>query len=263
VKISIIIPIYNELPRFPEVLRSVLNAPLPLNCTKEVIVVDDGSEDGTSLFVSGCAARGDAIVHHRFVNGGKGAAIRTGLKLASGDVILIQDGDLEYDPKDYVHLLTPVVNGEADVVYGSRFHGVAPTMPVSGLIANKILTIVANSLYSANITDEATGYKVFLASVLRRVHLECNRFEFCPEVTAKLRRLGYRIHEVPVSYRARGIAEGKKIRAQDGFWAIWTLLKCRFVSKKRLVCPVAALRENPQRTLSENLAGEGTFHMPR
>jgi dolichol-phosphate mannosyltransferase len=256
-KISIIIPIYNELPRFSEVLRRVLNAPLPARCTKEVIVVDDGSKDGTSLLVSECAARGDIIVHHMSVNGGKGAAIRTGLTLARGDVILIQDGDLEYDPKDYVRLLTPVVNGEADVVYGSRFHGVAPTMSVSCLVANKILTFVANALYSANITDEATAYKIFRANVLRSVRLECKRFEFCPEVTAKLRRLGYRIHEVPVTYRARRFAEGKKVRAQDGFWAVWTLLKCRFVSRKELACAVVAMRENAVPTL----AGTGALRV--
>jgi dolichol-phosphate mannosyltransferase len=260
-KISIIIPIYNELPRFSEVLRRVLSAPLPINCTKEVIVVDDGSEDGTSLLVSECAARGDITVHHMSLNGGKGAAIRAGLSLASGEVILIQDCDLEYDPKDYIRLLTPVVNGAVDIVYGSRFHRVVPKMSASCLLANKILTFVANALYSANITDEATAYKVFRANVLRRMRLECKRFEFCPEVTAKLRRLGYPIHEVPVSYSARGTAEGKKIRAQDGFWAVWTLLKYRFVARKKLACPIVAIRETAVRTHGGKLAGAGVFRV--
>jgi dolichol-phosphate mannosyltransferase len=231
VKVSIIIPVYNEFSALPEVLNRVLNAPLPAGCTKEVIVVDDGSNDGTTLVVQEYARQGMVIGHQARSNGGKGAAIRAGLALTSGDVILIQDGDLEYDPNDYVSLAAPIVNGHADVVYGSRFHGSAMRMPVWCLIANKILTFVANSLYAAQITDEATAYKAFRTDVLRRLFLQCDRFEFCPEVTAKLRRLGYRIYEVPISYQARGIAEGKKIRARDGFKALWVLFKYRFVPK--------------------------------
>jgi glycosyltransferase involved in cell wall biosynthesis len=246
VKVSIIIPVYNEFSALPEVVNRVLNAPLPEGCTKEVIVVDDGSNDGTTFLVKEYAGQGMVVSHHALQNGGKGAAIRTGLALASGDVILIQDGDLEYDPNDYVSLVAPVVNGHADVVYGSRFRGSTPQMQVLSLIANKILTCVANLLYAANIADEATAYKAFRADVLRRLLLYCKRFEFCPEVTAKLRRLGYRIHEVPIRYRARRIAEGKKIRARDGVQAVWTLLKYRFLPKAGLIRPVVTMLENPK-----------------
>ena len=235
VKVSIIIPVYNEFRALPEVLNRVLNAPLPTGCTKEIIVVDDGSKDGTASIVKEYAQRGMVIGHHTIQNGGKGAAIRTGLVLASGTVILIQDGDLEYDPNDYVRLVGPIVDDQADVVYGSRFRGSATGMRVQSLVANKILVFIANSLYGANITDEATAYKAFRADVLRRLVLRCTRFEFCPEVTAKLSRLGYRIHEIPISYHARGIAEGKKIRARDAFKALWVLFKYRFVPKGMLI----------------------------
>ena len=143
-------------------------------------------------------------------------------------VTLLDTGDLEYDPNDYARLLEPIVSGQADIVYGSRFLGQRISMAWKNRIANRILTVAANLLYRAQLTDEATAYKAFRASVLRGIRLECRRFEFCPEVTAKLRRLGYRIHEVPVSYNARGIAEGKKIRSRDGWEALWTLLRHRF-----------------------------------
>jgi len=258
-KVSIIIPIYNELPCLPEVLKGVLSAPLPAGCSKEVIVVDDGSNDGTALLVNQYAARAAVIVHHVLLNGGKGAAIRVGLTLASGEVILIQDGDLEYDPRDYVRLVTPIVNKQADVVYGSRFHGGAPRMQVLNLIANKILTFSSNSLYAANITDEATAYKVFRADILRRLLLKCRRFEFCPEVTAKLCRLGYRIYEVPVNYHARTMNDGKKIRARDGVRALWTLLKYRFVSRKRFTHPPGWALESPPQSFAANFAGARVF----
>ena len=231
VKVSIIIPVYNEFRTFPEVLERVRRAPLPAGCSKEIVVVDDGSSDGTTELLAAQARDGIVIGRHAMRNSGKGAAIRAGLALASGDIVLIQDGDLEYDPNDYARLLEPIVRGEAQIVYGSRFLARPVEMARKNRIANRILTAAANLLYSAHITDEATAYKAFHAPVLRGMRLNCRRFEFCPEVTAKARRLGYRIQEVPVSYNARGIGEGKKIRARDGFIALWTLIKYRFAPR--------------------------------
>ncbi len=226
-KVSILIPVYNEFHTFPVVLDRVLRAPLPKGCAREVIVIDDGSTDGTSRMIAEFAGKGVIRAQHSATNSGKGVAIRAGLALASGDVLLIQDGDLEYDPADYSRLLEPILLGQADVVYGSRFPG-ARNMKTRNRVANAILTAAANLLYGARITDEATAYKAFRVPLLRSLNLQCKRFEFCPEVTAKLRRLGIRIHEVPISYNARGIADGKKIRARDGFEALWTLLRYRF-----------------------------------
>jgi dolichol-phosphate mannosyltransferase len=227
-KVSIIIPVYNEFPTLHQVLERVRRAPLPAGCSKEIVVIDDGSTDGTTQALDREQQAGIVVGHHAAGNTGKGSAIRTGIQLASGDIVLIQDGDLEYDPNDYAAILEPIVRGEADVVYGSRFLGRPAGMAWKNRIANRILTAVANLLYRARITDEATAYKAFRTSILRDIQLECRRFEFCPEVTAKLRRLGFRIHEVPIRYNARGIREGKKIRARDGFEALWTLVRYRF-----------------------------------
>jgi len=240
-KISITIPVYNEFRTFSQVLERVRRAPLPEGCSKEIIVIDDGSTDGTTQMIAGHAGAGDIITgHHATRNFGKGTAIRSAIALASGDILLTQDGDLEYDPNDYARILEPIVRGEADVVYGSRFLGKPAGMATRNRIANWILTSTANLLYDAGLTDEATAYKAFRASVLREVHLTCRRFEFCPEITAKIRRLGYRIHEVPISYNARGIAEGKKIRTRDGFEALWTLVKYRFAFRRMFVRASAA-----------------------
>src|ERR1700733_4887440 len=240
-KVSVIIPVYNEFRAFDQVLERVRRAELPESCLKEIVVVDDGSTDGTAGRVRDYDQQGLVIGHQSVINSGKGTAVRVGIALASGDIILIQDGDLEYDPNDYKRMLDPIVRGDADVVYGSRFLGRPKGMAFRNLVANRILTAAANLLYGARLTDEATGYKAFRATVLDRITLTCRRFEFCPEVTAKVRRLGYKIHEVPVSYNARGIAEGKKIRARDGFEALWTLIKYRFVPRKAFLAPAKVL----------------------
>jgi len=239
-KISIIIPVYNEFGTFDRVLERVLQAALPEDCTKEVVVVDDGSTDGTTHRLDNYARDGVVVGHNSILNFGKGTAVRIGIRLASGDVILIQDGDLEYDPNDYSRILQPIVNGAADVVYGSRFiQGRPKGMAPKNLLANRILTITANLLFGAHLTDEATAYKAFRTSVIHRMALKARRFELCPELTAKALRLGFKIVEVPISYNARGVPDGKKIRAWDGFEALWTLIRYRFTPARDLSVPAA------------------------
>jgi glycosyltransferase involved in cell wall biosynthesis len=238
-KVSVIIPVYNESLTLPLIIERVMDAPLPDGCAKEVVVVDDGSTDGTAELLDRYRGAPVVLVQHSLVNFGKGAAIRQGLARATGDIVLIQDGDLEYDPHDFMRLLTPIVNGRAAIVYGSRFRGGFCGMKWTNWLANKILTWAANILFHAGITDEATAYKAFRADVLRRIRLRCVGFEFCPEVTAKVRRLGFRIDEEPISYNPRGILEGKKIRWVDGVEAFWTLLRYRFAPLASFARPVA------------------------
>ncbi len=220
--VSVLVPVYNEAAHVDELLRAIHASPVK----KEIIIVDDGSTDGTREKLRTMALADDVTVVFHEKNYGKGAAIRTALAYARGEYILIQDSDLEYDPQDYAALLRPLEQGQAEVVYGVR-----PDRPERGLrffLGAKLLTHLTNLLYGAGIHDEATCYKVFRRSLLAQISLQCHRFEFCPEVTAKLCRMGKPIAEVPVSYTPRSAGEGKKIRHSDGWLAIWTLLRYRF-----------------------------------
>ena len=226
--LSVIVPVYNEVLHLEELLEAISAAPVQ----KEIVVVDDGSTDGTrEKLLALPPAEGFTILFHE-KNCGKGAAIRTALRFAHGKYVLIQDSDLEYDPQDYAALIAPLERGQANVVYGVR-----PDRPERGLRfywGAKFLTMMANLLYRAGIHDEATCYKAFRRSLLQNIPLDCTRFEFCPEVTAKLCRLGEKIWEVPISYRPRGRKEGKKLRHRDGWMAIWTLLRLRVASRRQL-----------------------------
>ncbi|MGA2021214.1 MAG: glycosyltransferase family 2 protein [Candidatus Sulfotelmatobacter sp.] len=224
---SVIVPVYNEAAHIDELLKAIHASPVK----KEIIIVDDGSTDGTREKLQAMALAEDVTVVFHEQNCGKGAAIRTALQYARGEYVLIQDSDLEYDPQDYPALLRPLEQGEANVVYGVR-----PDRPERGLrffLGAKLLTHLANLLYGAGIHDEATCYKVFRRSLIAQIGLESRRFEFCPEVTAKLSRMGEKIAEVPISYAPRSAGEGKKIRHSDGWLAIWTLLRYRFSPSSR------------------------------
>ncbi len=219
-------PLYNEAATLPLLLQRVSAVPVEM----QIVMVDDASTDGTrEVLASEAQARGDAVTVVLLpANGGKGAAIRAGLPHAVGEYVIIQDGDLEYDPADYVKLLAAAEETGAPVVYGTRFSRGWPAMRLPNKIVNWLLAAMVRALYGARLTDEATCYKLFRREVLVSLPLVCRRFEFCPEVTAKALRRGHRIVEAPISYQARGFAEGKKIRWTDGVQAIWTLLRYRF-----------------------------------
>lgn len=229
-RLSIIIPAYQEERTIGEVLQRVRSVDTEsLGFDKEILVCDDGSTDGTVAEVDKVAATDPRVVLVRHeVNRGKGAAIRTALDAATGEYVLIQDADLEYEVDDYPALLRPLLDG-AEVVYGSRFaaNPHPEGMRRSNFVANRVLTTTANLLYGVHITDEATCFKVFRTDLLRALELECTGFEFCPEVTAKLGLRKVPIAEVPIQYRARTNAEGKKVRWTDGFEAMWVLLRHR------------------------------------
>jgi glycosyltransferase involved in cell wall biosynthesis len=223
-KLSIIIPVYNEVATIREVLDRVRSAPVD----KELIVVDDGSTDGTREILDRERARGTLVILHE-QNRGKGSAIRTGLARATGDYVLIQDADLEYDPADYELLLRPILRGKATVVYGSRFLGEHKAMLFWHSVGNRLLTLVTNLLYDSTLTDMETCYKLFPTALIQSIPLRAQRFDFEPEVTAKILKRGYRIYEVPISYAGREIHEGKKISWRDGFPALVSLVKYRFL----------------------------------
>jgi glycosyltransferase involved in cell wall biosynthesis len=223
VKLSVIMPVYNERATVEATLRRVRAVDLD----KEVIAVDDGSTDGSGEILDRMRQEG-VIVIHQPQNMGKGMAIRAALPQVSGEIVIIQDADGEYEPQEYPSLIQPIVEGRTAVVYGSRFRGSIVGMRWPNVLINRILAWMANVLFGARITDEATCYKVFRADVLKSLPLRCTGFEFCPEITARLLKRGYRIVEVPITYRARSVEEGKKINWRDGVRAIWTLLKYRF-----------------------------------
>jgi glycosyltransferase involved in cell wall biosynthesis len=231
VKLSIVIPVFNEAATLQELVRRVIAAEVAAE--KELILVDDGSTDGTRGLYEAIRAEyaGQTIrviLHDR--NMGKGAALRTGFEQATGDVVLIQDADLEYDPADYGRLIAPIVAGRADVVYGSRFVGSQAHRVLFfwHYVGNRMLTIMSNAFTNLNLTDMETCYKVFRAEVLKKVRITSNRFEFEPEITAKVARHHFRVYEVGVSYAGRDYSEGKKITWRDGVKAIAAIVKFRF-----------------------------------
>jgi len=224
-KLSVIVPVYNERNTVAEVLRRIRAVDLPVD--REVIVVDDGSTDGTRGVLSQLGDSTVRVVLHPH-NRGKGAAIRTGLAHVTGDLVLIQDADLEYDPEDWPRLLAPVLKGRAEVVYGSRFTGERRNMLFTHWLGNRFLSVVTNVLYNTTLSDMETCYKLFTTRVLDGIVIEADRFDFEPEITAKLLRRGIRIYEVPVSYAGREFHEGKKITWRDGLVALWVLVKHRF-----------------------------------
>lgn len=224
-KLSVIIPIFNEVKTLEEILRQVKST----GRADEILLVDDGSTDGTrNLLARLDGKQGVRVILHE-KNQGKGAAVRTGIAAATGEIVLIQDADLEYDPRDYHALLKPIEENKADVVYGSRFMGSPHRVTMFWhMLANKLLTFATNLLYDTILTDMETGYKVFRREVLQGVSLRANRFDFEPEFTAKILKRKSRIFEVPISFNPRDYSEGKKIKLKDAFEAIWALLKYRF-----------------------------------
>jgi len=223
-RLSVVIPVYNEVHTIAEVVARVEAVPLP----KEIILVDDGSTDGTRDRLAEIARRPGVRVLYQPVNRGKGAALRAGIAAAAGDIVVVQDADLEYDPGEYPKLVQPILQGQADVVYGSRFAG-GPQRPSRfwHTCGNRFLTWLSNIFTGLNITDMETCYKVFRREIIQGVRIEENRFGFEPEVTAKIAATGCRVAEVPISYAGRSYREGKKIGWKDGLRAIWCIVKYR------------------------------------
>lgn len=225
-KLSVIIPIYNEINTLEEIISRVQKTGL----ADEIVLVDDGSVDGTREIVGKFKGQDGFVVVMHEKNQGKGAAVRSGFEVAKGEIFLIQDADLEYDPREYANLLKPIDEGLSEVVYGSRFLGASRRVAMFWhMIANKMLTLFTNILYDTILTDMETGYKVFKREVVEDMPLHSKRFEFEPEFTAKILKRKYRIFEVPITFNPRDYSDGKKIGLADAFEAIWALIKYRFV----------------------------------
>ncbi len=228
-KLSVIVPVFNERNTVVEVLRRMRAVELPDGIEREIIVIDDGSTDGTRDVLRQLGDSTVRVVMHEG-NRGKGAAVRTGLALATGDYVLIQDADLEYDPDDWPRLIAPVTRGRARVVYGSRFTGERRNMLLLHWIGNRLLSLVTNVLFNSTLSDMETCYKLVDRKLLADLRLRSDRFDIEPEITAKILKRGIRIYEVPISYMGREFDEGKKITWRDGFAALWTLVKFRLGS---------------------------------
>lgn len=224
--ITVVMPVYNEKDTLEEILKRVRKTGIP----DQIVLVDDGSEDGTREILHGLEGQEDLDIIYHEANQGKGAAVRTGFDHAEGDVIIIQDADLEYDPREYPQLLAPIEEGLADVVYGSRFLGAPRRVAMFWhMVANKLLTLMTNILYDTILTDMETGYKVFKKEIVEDMELHAKRFEFEPEFTAKILKRNVKIFEVPITFNPRDYQEGKKIGLKDAFEAVWALLKYRVV----------------------------------
>lgn len=226
-KLSIIIPCYNELPRLPLLLKKVEKVKLKNNMKKEIIIVDDGSTDGSREYIKNKVSNRIKKIYSE-KNKGKGAAIRTGILHSTGDIIIFQDADLELDPEEYNILIKPIISGRYDVVYGSRFLKQRKSASTLHLFGNIFLTFLTRVLYNTTITDMETCYKVFRKEIIKSINLKSNNFDIEPEITAKVLKRGVKIKELPVTYNPRSTKEGKKLKLKDGFKAVWSLLYWRF-----------------------------------